>query len=261
MSWRMTLAVACLALQLSFSTAVSAEEQWIQLFNGHDLADWTPKITGYKLGDNYADTFRVVNGVLEVRYDKYVGNFKGRFGHLFYKRPFSHYLLRAEYRFVGDQMPGGPDWAYRNSGIMIFGQSPESMRLDQQFPVSIEFQLLGGDGKQIRPTGNVCSPGTNIVLDGKLYTTHCHNSTSKTYHGDQWVSAEVEVHGGRLIRHKIEGEVVVEYSQPQLDEKDADGKRLLDAGAEKMLDAGTISLQSESHPCEFRKVELMELAE
>ena len=83
------------------------------------------------------------------------------------------------------------------------------------------------------------------MKDGKLLTAHCTNSASKTFHGDQWVTAEAEVHGGRLIRHIINGDVVFEYNQPQLDEMDPDAKRLLDAGAEKMLTSGTISLQSE----------------
>jgi hypothetical protein len=73
------------------------------------------------------------------------------------------------------------------------------------------------------------------------------------------VSVEFEVHGGKLIRHKIDGQTVIEYSQPQLDPDDANARRLIDAGAERMITGGTISLQSESHPVEFRKVELREL--
>jgi hypothetical protein len=73
---------------------------WQPLFNGKDLEGWTPKITGYPVGENFGDTFRVTDGVRRVVYDKY-DNFGGRFGHLFFKTPFSHYLLRIEYRFVG----------------------------------------------------------------------------------------------------------------------------------------------------------------
>lgn len=136
------------------------------------------------------------------------------------------------------------------------------MRKDQDFPVSIEGQLLGGDGKSERPTGNVCTPGTNIVLGGKLWTQHCTNSTSPTFHGDQWVRAEFEVHAGGKIIHRINGKPVMEYEGAQLDPNDADGKALIEAAkGEKMLSGGWISLQSESHPCEFRKIELMELGE
>lgn len=234
------------------------EEKWIQLFNGKDLQGWKVKITGHELGENYRDTFRVEDGVLKVVYDGY-DRFGGSFGHVFYEKPFSNYILRLEYRFVGQQCPGGPGWALRNSGIMIHGQPPESMRKDQDFPVSIEVQLLGGSGRGTRPTANVCSPGTHFVIDGKLITQHCNNSRSKTYHGDQWVTVEVEVHGNRLIKHRANGELVFEYTQPQLDETDADARKLIKNG-NKMLSGGSISLQSESHPVEFRKVELRELA-
>jgi len=234
---------------------------WIQLFNGKDLTGWTPKIKGYDVGDNFGDTFRVEDGVLKVRYDQYTGPFRGRFGHLFYERPFSHYVLRVEYRFVGEQAEGGPNWATRNSGVMLHGQTPQSMRKDQDFPVSIEVQFLGGDGKNQRSTANLCTPGTNVVMNGSLHTQHCTNSTSKTFHGEQWVTAEIEVHGDKLFRHKVNGETVLEYTEPQLDPEDPDARRMLDAGAPKLITGGTISLQSESHPVEFRKVELRELPE
>ena len=233
--------------------------RWIPLFNGKNLDGWKPKITGYALGENYGDTFRVENGVLKVAYDKYP-KFDGKFGHLFFERRFRSTGLRIEYRFVGDQCPGGPSWAFRNSGVMIHGQSPESMRKDQEFPVSIEVQFLGGNGKDKRPTGNVCTPGTNIVMRDKLITQHCTDSSSKTYHGDEWVTVEVEVHGNGIIKHIVNGETVIEYEKPQLDEQDADARKLIKNG-DKMLHEGSISLQAESHPIEFRKVEILPLTE
>jgi hypothetical protein len=236
-----------------------ARDGWIPLFNGKDLDGWKPKITGYEAGDNFGNTFRVEDGVLKVAYDKY-SRFDGKFGHLFYKTPYSHYKLHIEYRFVGEQCPGGPSWALRNSGVMIHGQSPESMRKEQEFPVSIEVQFLGGDGKAKRPTCNVCTPGTNIVMRDRLITQHCTDSHSKTYPQDEWVSVDVEVHGNGLIKHVVDGETVIEYEKAQLDDKDPDGKKLIKNG-DKMLHEGTISLQSESHPIEFRKVELLPLKE
>lgn len=233
---------------------------WISLFNGKNLDGWQPKLTGYPLGENFNNTFRVEDGVLKVSYDRYE-KFEGQFGHLFYKDPFSHYRLRLEYRFVGEQCSVGPAWAFRNSGIMLHCQRPESMAVDQNFPVCLEAQLLGGDGEHERTTGNLCTPGTHVVMDGKLVTNHCISSASETYHGDQWVSAEVEVHGGRLIKHIINGQTVIEYTEPQLDPKDADAKKLLEAGADLMVTEGYISLQAESHPCEFRKIEVMILDE
>lgn len=234
--------------------------QWISLFNGKDLEGWKPKITGYGFGENFGDTFRVQDGLLKVGYDQYE-RFEGKFGHLFYKQSFSHYCLRLEYRFVGEQAPAGPGWALRNSGIMIHCQRPESMRKKQNFPVSLEVQLLGGDGENKRSTGNLCTPGTDVVMDDKLVTNHCISSKSKTYHGSQWVTAEVEVHGGELVRHIINGQTVMEYSLPQLDEKDGDAAKLLKGGAQKMLTEGYISLQAESHPVEFRKIEILLLEE
>jgi len=265
---RKQLSMACLAILCLILIPVlcgyaaeskdTAKSRWIRLFNGKNLDGWKVKITGYELGDNFGDTFRVEDGVMKVCYDKYE-KFDGRFGHIFHEEKFSHYILRLEYRFVGDQTPGGPGWAFRNSGIMMHCQSPESMRKDQDFPVSVEVQLLGGNGKNKRTTGNTCTPGTHIVMNDQLVTRHCINSSSKTYHGDQWVKMELEVHGNGLVRHKINGEVVMEYERSQLDEKDKDAKKLIAAGADKMLSEGYISLQAESHPCEFRNIEIMPL--
>jgi len=250
--------VAVAAAGCSVGSLGGKDELWISLFNGKDLDGWTPKITGYELGDNFGNTFRVEDGVMKVAYDQY-DKFGGRFGHIFYKNPFSYYHLRLEYRFVGDQVSGGAGWAFRNSGIMIHCQAPETMAKGQNFPVSIEVQLLGGDGTNARTTGNLCTPGTHVVMKDELVTQHCVNSSSETYHGDQWVTAEVEVHGDGLIRHIINGQVVIEYTEPQLDEKDGDARKLLDAGAGKMLAKGYISLQSESHACEFRNIEIRPL--
>jgi hypothetical protein len=237
----------------------AAPAPWVPLFNGKDLTGWTPKIKGYPLGENFGNTFRVKDGVLQVAYDQYT-RFDNKFGHLFWKERLSHYRLRVEYRFVGEQTPGGPGWALRNSGVMIHGQPPETMEKDQDFPVSIEVQLLGGSGSGTRPTANLCTPGTHVVMNGKLWTQHCTNSRSKTYHGDQWVTVEIEVRGDKLIQHLVEGEVVLSYTQPQLDEGDAHARKLAGKGP-KLLNGGHISLQAESHPVEFRKVELLKLEE
>ena len=122
------------------------EPGFVLIFNGKNLDGWLPKIKGYNLNENYGNTFRVENGILKVSYDQYT-KFDNRFGHLFYKDKFSNYKLRIEYRFVGEQCPGGPTWGLRNSGVMIHCQPPGSMRKDQDFPVSIEVQFLGGNGR------------------------------------------------------------------------------------------------------------------
>jgi hypothetical protein len=235
--------------------------EWRSLFNGQDLSGWTPKIRGHKAGENFGDTFRVVDGVIQVRYDAY-DRFDDRFGHLFFEQPFSHYRLKVVYRFVGEQCPGAPGWAIRNSGIMAHGQSPESMTVDQDFPVSIEVQMLGGDGEHTRHTGNLCTPGTHVVMRDLLHTPHCKNSTSQTYHGDQWVTLELEAHGNGVMRHYVNGEPVLEYEKSQYDPDDANAKPLVEAaGGNLALSGGTISLQSEGHPIDFRSVEIMVLDE
>lgn len=232
--------------------------EWIQLFNGEDLSDWTVKIAKHEVGENFANTFRVEDGLMKVRYDGYQ-KFDNQFGHIFYNRPFSAYLLRVEYRFVGNQVEGGEGWALRNSGAMLHSQDPHTMMKDQDFPICIEGQILGGDGVNDRPTSNLCTPGTHVVIDGELWTDHCLNSSSKTYHGDQWVTAEFLVLADSIIYHILEGDTVLAYTKPQIgggNVSSIDGGQFTEG---QLLKSGFISLQSESHPIDFRKVELFDL--
>lgn len=234
-------------------------KEWKQIFNGKNLDGWDVKIRGYAMNDNFGDTFRVENGMMTVGYEKY-DKFNDRFGHIFYRDKFSYYIVAAEYRFIGEQAPGGAGWATRNSGIMVHSQSAASMGKDQDFPISIEVQLLGGLGKGPRTTANLCTPGTNVEMNGKLFTTHCVNSTSKTYDGDQWVRVEVVVLGDQQVKHVIDGQTVLSYEKPQIGGGNVSGH---DPAVKKdgmLLSEGYISLQSESHPIQFRKVEVLNLA-
>ncbi|HET9942563.1 MAG TPA: DUF1080 domain-containing protein [Terriglobia bacterium] len=234
-------------------------EDWLQLFNGKDLNDWIVKIRRHEVGANFGETYRVKDGMIQVRYDQYPA-FNEQFGVLFYKEPFSHYRLRVEYRFTGDQVPGGPEWARRNSGIMLHSQDPKTMAAAQDFPISIEFQFLGGlSNSAARTTGNMCSPGTNIVLAGKLETRHCINSTSDTFDGDQWVVAEAIVLGDSKITHVINGKSVIEYTEPQIGGGSVSGHDPAVKQDGKRLTEGYIALQAESHPIDFRRVELLNL--
>jgi hypothetical protein len=248
--------IALIFSLFAISSNSCIKEKWIPLFNGKDLTGWDIKIKGSPLNVNYKNTFRVEDGVLKVRYDEY-DKFNGEYGHIFYKDPFPRYKLRIEYRFVGEQVQGGQGWAFRNSGVMLHSQSAASMQLDQDFPVSIEAQFLGGDGVTERTTGNVCTPGTHIVMNGELVTQHCINSTSKTYHGDVWVHAEFIVLGDEMIHHIIEGDTVLTYSRPQVGGTNKPADYPVPDGT--LLKEGYICLQAESHPVEFRKVELLEL--
>ncbi|MBL8232735.1 MAG: DUF1080 domain-containing protein [Bryobacterales bacterium] len=253
------LALLPLAATLLSGASNPDKEEWIKLFNGKNLKGWTPKITGSETGVNFSDTFRVEKGVLKVSYDKY-DKFASRFGHLFYKDKFSYYRLVIEYRFVGEQAKEGPGWALRNSGVMLHCQPPQTMKKDQDFPISIEVQFLGGNGKDKRTTSNLCTPGTNVVRDGKLFTPHCVSSTSQTYHGEQWVRAEVEVLGDESIRHILEGQTVLAYEKPQIGGGNVNNHDSAVKQDGMLLKEGYIALQSESHPIEFRKVELLNLA-
>ncbi|MDR2927483.1 MAG: DUF1080 domain-containing protein [Cytophagaceae bacterium] len=232
-------------------------ENRIQLFNGENLDGWTVKITGYPAGENFGNTFRVENGILKVCYDAY-DTFDNRFGHIFTNEKYSHYKLWVEYRFTGEQVAGSPEWAYRNSGAMLHCQSPQSMDINQDFPVSIEAQMLGGNGTDERATGSVCTPGTEICIDGKPYGEHCYSSRSKTYHGDRWVTLEMVVLGDSIVHHIIDGDTILSYTHLTVGGGNVNPVPAIPFGT---LSEGHISLQSESHPVEFRKVELLNLSE
>ncbi|AIM35996.1 hypothetical protein KO02_04325 [Sphingobacterium sp. ML3W] len=256
---KLFFSLAGIALCVTVSaSSLNKKPKAVQLFNGKDIKNWTVKISKHEVGENYANTFRVEDGLLKVRYDGY-DQFDQQYGHLFYNKEFSAYILRVQYRFVGEQAKGGEGWALRNSGAMLHGQDPKTMSKDQDFPVSIEGQLLGGDGENERTTSNLCTPGTNVVMDGKLFTPHCVSSTSKTYHGDQWVTADFLVLGDSIIQHFVNGEKVLEYQKPQYGGGNVSHSDLAKEKAGQLISKGTISLQSESHPIDFKKVEIYNL--
>lgn len=253
---------ALLLSQCSTVKSVSQEKNdgWISMFNGKDINDWTTKIHHYEVGDNYGDTFRVEDSIIKVRYDKYEGEFNERYGHLYYNTPYSYYHLVIEYRFVGELHPGAPSYTIKNSGVMFHSQDPRTMPKEQDWPISVEMQFLAGleEGKS-RPTGNMCSPGTDVVYEGKIDPRHCINSTSKTYFGEQWVRAEAIVLGDSLVTHIVNGDKVLEYTKPQIGGGVAnryDPAVKIDG---ELLKEGFIALQAEGQPIDFRKVELKNL--
>ena len=246
----------CISCGQNVSVSDPAGDEWLELFNGRDIDDWIVKINHHEIGDNYRDTFRVEDGILKVRYDKY-DDFGERFGHLFYKQPFSHYHLVVEYRFVGDLYRDAPEYARLNSGIMIHSQDPETILLDQNWPIAVEFQFLAGlpDGKT-RGTGNVCTPGTHVFYNNKLTESHIIQSSADTYKPEEWVRAEVIVHGNESIVHIVNGKKVLEYSHPQIGGGVVAGYDPEIFVEGKALSEGFIALQSEGQPVDFRKVEL-----
>lgn len=265
MRWLRLLAV----LAIAAPSAAAAEEAWRPLFNGRDLDGWVAKVNHHPLGENWRDTFRAEAGVLRVAYDKY-DRFTDEFAHLVHRTPYASYRLRLEYRFVGPPTPGAPAWAIRNSGVMIHGQAPETMSLDQAFPISIEAQLLGAAPGEGRTTGNVCTPGVSVVIAGERMKEHCRNSGFQAAGDGEWVRFEVEVRGSRSIRHVVNGQTVFEYGDLRLAPAEYDWLKLDEAAPEAAallaqgeapLAGGYISLQGEGHPIEFRNIEILELSE
>lgn len=254
--------IHCAVLFLSVLPVVGQETEhpWVRLFNGTNLDGWTPKIAGHPTGENFANTFQVDDGILKVSYDGYQ-KFDQQYGHLFSNIAYSNYILRLEYRFTGKMMPDAPNYVNLNSGVMIHSQSPQSMGLKQGFPASLEVQFLADEGKGKRSTANVCTPGTNLEMGGKLITQHIVESSAPTFPPEEWVKVEVEVHGSDEVIHRINGVEVLRYQRPQLDPRNemAPATDLLNAGANKILGYGHIALQAEGQPVWFRNIELKSL--
>ncbi len=249
-----TLIFATITLLLA-SCSPKTKEQWSGSHCSTDSDGWVIKIKGSPLGENYKNTFRVEDGVMKVSYSEY-DTFRYEFGHIYYKEPFSSYKLRVEYRFTGEQTPGGPSWGFRNSGIMFHCQDPATIGLNQDWPVSVEVQFLGSTAERETPTMNVCTPHTHIMIGDSLITEHCTSSSSKYFYDDVWVTAELVVYGDSIIHHIVNGDTVLTYSNPQIGGDLPEGFTLPQGTP---LKEGFIALQSESHPVEFRKVEILKI--
>jgi hypothetical protein len=258
----LTLITLSIALSFAFKNSDmtgTGDNGWQSLFNGKNLDGWVVKIHHHELGDNFANTFRVVGGKIQVNYDDY-GAFNEQFGHMFYREPFSSYHLKFEYRFTQQWVKDAPSYAFRNSGVMFHSQDPKTILKDQDWPISIEYQLLAdaGDG-QPRPTGNMCSPGTDVFIKGEKYPQHCINSTSKTYDLDEWVSGELIVYGDSLVIHVINGDTVLQYTKPQIGGGVVNGYDPAVKIDGKPLKSGYIALQSEGHGIEFKEIMIKKL--
>lgn len=231
-------------------------KEWVSLFNGKNLDNWISKIAEYKPGENFGNTFRVENGILSIRYDQY-DNFKNRFGALYCNKKFTNYRLRVEYRFIGDTVAGAPSWGYRDGGIQYHCQSPASLDINQSFPICLEYNLLGGNGKDERPSGEICANGIYVEINGKRNSSYCTPPTvKKTMNGDEWVTAEIDVQNGK-ISHFINGEEVIYFENPRYDSANSVAKKFIVAD-DNIVKEGYISLQSNSNPVDFRKIEIME---
>ena len=240
--------------------SVDDSSKWISLFDGKSLDGWEMKIAGYELNNNHKNTFRVNNGTIKVTYEDY-DLFDENFGHIFYTdKKFKNYHLKLDYRFYGEHVNSFTNendaWNYKNSGVMLHSEHPNQMFIDQGFPVSIEGQFLGGSGVNDRPTLNMCSPGTEVDINGSKAMQHCVNSTSKTIHTEEWVSVEFLVFSDSIVHHIIDKDTVMTYSNIRFG-----GTYLSDNFSDKIgepLKEGYISLQSEGHPIEFKNIRVKE---
>lgn len=237
----------------------AGRQDWKQLFNGKDINDWVVKIYHHEVGEDPANTFRVEDGIIKVRYDKY-DKFNQQYGHLFYKQPFSYYRLKFDYRVTGEWRKDAPPYTIRNSGVMFHSQDPATILKEQDWPISVEYQILAGldDGKR-RPTGNMCSPGTDVVYNGKVDPRHCIESTSKTLPMEEWVKGELIVFGDSLVVHLVNGDTVLQYAKPQIGGGVANNFNPAIKQDGKLLSSGFIALQSEGQPIDFKNVEILDL--
>ena len=258
----LTLVAISVTISIAFSDPIknkSRDNGWQSLFNGKNLDGWIVKINHHEVGDNYSNTFRVKDGKIQVNYNEY-GAFNEQFGHMFYQKPFSSYHLKFEYRFTDQWLKDAPSYAFRNSGVMFHSQDPKTILKDQDWPISVEFQLLADAGEgQPRPTGNMCSPGTDVFINGEKYPEHCINSSSKTFGLEEWVSAELIVHGDSLVIHVINGDTVLQYTKPQIGGGVVNGCDPAYKIDGKPLKSGYIALQSEGHGIEFREIKIKKL--
>ncbi len=261
MKTTLTILLQCFVLIVTscgsgVSKTNSKAEQWQSLFNGRNLKGWVPKIHHHETGDNYANTFSVKDGSILINYDGYT-TFNNSYGHLFYKVPFSSYHLKFQYRLTDQWMKDAPIYTFRNSGVMFHSQDPKSILKEQDWPISVEYQILAEEKEGVaRPTGNMCSPGTDVFFKGEKDKRHCINSTSKTYKWNEWVSGELIVYRDSLVQHIVNGNTVLEYTKPQIGGGIANGYNPSVKVDGQPLTSGYIALQSEGQGIEFKDIKI-----
>jgi hypothetical protein len=231
--------IALFILPFSVFATTPDDEGWINLFNGENLDGWVVKVTGYEAGENPGDMFRVEDGVMSVDYDAH-DTFVGQFGHIYTETSYSNYRFRCEYRFIGEQLPNAPKWAFCNSGIMFHSQAADTLDFDQKFPDSLEFQFLGeSEEDDFRPSGSLFLVGNaaDYMVEEVLKNV---KTEFQAVPLGEWVEAELVVNDA-LVQFYLNGELVLEFTNP----RERDGTPLT---------SGHIALQAESHPVQFRNI-------
>ena len=237
-----------------------ADTAWINLIQ--NFSDWDLKLRYQNLNVNWNNTFQMVGGVLTVDYSNYVDFTNEPFGHACYKvRPFSYYYLRAEYQVWGNQVPLGPGWALQNNGFMLHSQSMASMGLNQDFPMSLEAQLLGpGNGSS---TMNLCTPGSafyTTATGGTVNLNHCINATSqpRAAVNTGWQPVSALVLADSVVRHYVNNVLVLTYYRTVQYQGNVSGNTITITN-NAPLNQGYITIQAESHPYRFRRIDVVNL--
>lgn len=259
---RATLAGALLLLASCASLPGGAQPHLHRIFDGKSLKGWVLKTTKYPLGENPHDMLTARDGVMRFSFDGFE-RFNGEYAVVYYDKPLRNYILQLDYRFAGRQAPGAPAWAKRNSGVMLFAQPPQTMTLNQSYPISVEDQLLGGLDNGSRQTLAVCMVDITVVINGAKPTGHCTPDVATrppatppplpTFDGDQWVKLRIEVKSG-VAKSYANGILFNTISEPHVDAPHP-WLSSQDAAAQPSY----FALQGESDEVEFRNIELAEL--
>jgi hypothetical protein len=141
---------------------------------------------------------------------------------------------------------------------MVFSEDPSKVMGNPSFPPLIEIQLLGfGNSAGFNTNDNICMNGGAVAqtVNGSPYMggNNCVGSSAPlaaTAKTGVWMTTEAEIRGAGTSSVYVEGDVTTPVSTfSQVVYKNAP------------VVSGYMSIQSESQPCEFRKIELKELPE
>jgi hypothetical protein len=179
--------------------------------------------------------------------------------------------LRGEYQVWGTQASGGPSWAVQNNGFMLHSQSMATMTLNQDFPVSMEAQLLGpgnntSGGATSASTMNLCTPGTGFSTTptGSTNNSHCvpAKPTTRAALNTGWQKVSALILGDSMHTYYAGPngtDSVLRYYKPvYLSGNIANPPSGMPANGTR-LTGGYITIQSETHPFRFRKIEVLNL--
>ncbi len=219
-----------LAAALTTVFAGPNDSNWIQMLRKGDtkLSDWTPKIQGHAAGENPYNSFsygETSDGQPRLIVTDTVSNTSSYgYGHLFYKTAYSDYIVRAKYHFpTKESFAGGAgSWTIQNNGLMLHCQSAASMDKGQDYPKSIENQLIGywsyGDGSPPNTTtSNLCLVNTSVNYHGQWYSDGTgHHCTQSKFHSLAYDSSTTPAKGANSTNATWPGKDIWEYAMDRV---------------------------------------------